>query len=50
MELSILDADRHFIATSLGIKQVDVYEAGLGEDVGGKARFAMPLEPGIAFV
>lgn len=50
MELSILDANRHFIATSLGIKQVDVYEAGLGEDVGGKARFAMPLEPGIAFV
>ena len=49
-EIHILENNRQFIATSLGINQVEVYEAGSGEDVGGKAGFALPLEPGLAFV
>jgi len=28
---------------------VQVWTAGEGDDIGGKARFAFPLEPGIAY-
>ena len=49
-EIHILENNRQFIAASLGINQVEVYEAGSGDDVGGKAGFAIPLEPGLAFI
>ena len=49
-EIHILENNRQFIAASLGINQVEVYEAGSGDDVGGKASFALPLEPGLAFI
>ena len=38
-----------FISESIDIQGVDVYAAGNGEDVAGKARFAVPLQPGLAF-
>ena len=44
----ILD-NAKFIATALEIENVDVYRAGEGEDVAGKARSSIPLEPGIAW-
>jgi len=49
-EIHILENNRQFIAASLGINQVEVYEAGSGDDVGGKAGFALPLEPGLGFI
>ena len=39
-----------FIAQALGVTSVEAYHAGEGEDVAGKAKFAFPLEPGIAFL
>ena len=49
-EGEILESGSQFIAASLGIENIEVYEAGTGEDAGGKAKFAQPLEPGIAFL
>ena len=45
----ILDASE-FICKELGLSTLTVYVAGEGEDVGEKAKFAFPLEPGIAFL
>ena len=50
LEADILRDNSAFISDALGIEKVEVYEAGTGVDVGGKAKFAIPLEPGIAFV
>ena len=50
LEADILRDNSAFISDALGIEKVEVYEAGTGIDVGGKAKFAIPLEPGIAFV
>jgi hypothetical protein len=49
-ERAILETRSKFIAATLGIESIEVYEAGTGEDAGGKAKFAQPLEPGIAFL
>ncbi len=49
-ERAILEPRSQFIAATLGIDTIEVYEAGTGEDAGGKAKFAQPLEPGIAFL
>ena len=49
-EAAILESRSQFIAATLGIENIEVYEAGTGEDAGGKAKFAQPLEPGIAFL
>ena len=49
-EGAILESRSQFIAATLGIENIEVYEAGTGEDAGGKAKFAQPLEPGIAFL
>ena len=49
-EAAILESRSQFIASTLGIGNIEVYEAGTGEDAGGKAKFAQPLEPGIAFL
>ena len=38
-----------FIATALGVETIEVYRAGVGEEVAGKARSSFPLEPGIAW-
>ena len=49
-ESEVINSAGDFIATALGVKSVIAYPVGEGEDIGGKARFAFPLEPGIAFV
>ncbi len=49
-ETKVINANSGFIATELGVETVEAYGAGQGEDVGGKAKLASPLEPGIAFV
>ena len=49
-ESEVINSAAGFIATALGVKSVIAYPVGEGEDIGGKARFAFPLEPGIAFV
>ena len=49
-ESEIINSAVDFIATALRVKSVIAYPVGEGEDIGGKARFAFPLEPGIAFV
>ena len=49
-ETAVIQENAEFIAASLGVKTVEVYRVGQGEDVGGKARISSPLEPGIAFL
>ena len=49
-ETKVINANSGFIASELGVESVEAYAAGQGEDVGGKAKLASPLEPGIAFV
>tara|TARA_B100000519_G_scaffold49178_1_gene39628 strand:- start:221 stop:2851 length:2631 start_codon:yes stop_codon:yes gene_type:complete len=49
-ESEVINSAAGFIATALGVKSVIAYPVGEGEDIGGKARFAFPFEPGIAFV
>ena len=48
-ETDVLTRGAHFICTELGLASLSVYPAGEGDDAGGKARFAFPLEPGVAF-
>ncbi len=45
----ILDAV-DFISDTIGVEEVIVYAAGTGDDIAGKARFAIPLQPGLAFL
>ena len=45
----ILDAVG-FIAEAIDVEEVIVYAAGTGDDIAGKARFAIPLQPGLAFL
>ena len=49
-EALTINMNSDFIAQALGVSAVEAYPAGEGEDVAGKARFAFPLEPGIAFL
>ena len=49
-ETSIINTNSKFIAHALGVSSVEAYSAGEGEDIAGKAKFASPLEPGIAFL
>ena len=49
-ESEVINSAADFIATVLEVNYVVAYPVGEGEDIGGKARFAFPLEPGIAFV
>ncbi|MGB1458637.1 MAG: class I tRNA ligase family protein, partial [Candidatus Thalassarchaeaceae archaeon] len=49
-ESEVINSASDFIATVLEVNSVAAYPVGEGEDIGGKARFAFPLEPGIAFV
>ena len=49
-EASLINMNSEFIAQALGVTSVEAYPAGEGEDIAGKARFAFPLEPGIAFL
>ena len=49
-EAEVIKNNSDFIASALEVESVEVYAAGEGEDVGGKARISFPLEPGIAFV
>ena len=49
-EASTINMNSEFIAQALGVTSVEAYPAGQGEDVAGKAKFAFPLEPGIAFL
>ena len=48
-EVAFLAANRDFITQTLEIGTVEVYRAGEGEDVAGKARGSLPLEPGVAW-
>ena len=49
-ESEVINSAADFIATVLEVNSVVAYPVGEGEDIGGKARFAFPLEPGIAFI
>ena len=49
-ENDVINAAADFIAAALDVESVVAYPVGEGEDVGGKAKVAFPLEPGIAFV
>ena len=49
-EVTILNESKEFISNELSIQEVNIYLVGDGEDVGGKARFAYPSEPGIAYL
>ena len=48
-EVEFIRMNSEFIESALGIGSVEVYRAGEGEDVAGKARTSLPLEPGIAW-
>ena len=48
-EVEFVANNANFISEALGIENVEVYQAGNGEDVAGKARSSLPLEPGIAW-
>ena len=48
-EVEFISQNTEFIAKVLGIENVEVYRAGDGEDVAGKARSSLPLEPGISW-
>jgi leucyl-tRNA synthetase len=48
-ESQFITENADFIAAALGVGTVEVYRAGDGEDVAGKARASIPLEPGIAW-
>ena len=48
-DVGFLKQNAQFIANALDIGTVQVYRAGEGEDVAGKARTSLPLEPGIAW-
>ena len=49
-ETASIRAAVSFIADAIGIENIEVYVSGEGEDVSGKARFAAPLLPGLAFL
>lgn len=49
-EVGVLTDAADFIAADIGVESVTIQTAGEGEDVGGKAKFAFPAEPGIAFL
>ena len=49
-EVSVINMNSKFITHALGVSSVEAYPAGEGEDIAGKARYAFPLEPGIAFL
>ena len=49
-ETASIKAAISFIADAINIKSIEVYVAGEGEDISGKARFAAPLLPGLAFL
>ncbi len=49
-ETAIIEEASTFIKEELRVSSLSVYVAGEGEDIGGKARFAFPSEPGIAYL
>ena len=49
-EAEVIAGAADFIREELGVNRLQVHIAGEGEDVGGKARFAFPSEPGIAYL
>ena len=49
-EVEILTSASDFLANELGINEISIYLVGNGEDIGGKAKFAFPSEPGIAYI
>jgi len=49
-ESTVIEANAEFIASALEVNSVEAYPVGEAEDVGGKAKMAFPLEPGIAFL
>jgi leucyl-tRNA synthetase len=49
-EVKILIDAKSFLSAELSVAEVNIYLAGEGEDVGGKAKFAYPSEPGIAYL
>ena len=48
-EQDILTRNAEFIAQELDLAEVQCWKAGDGEDVGGKAAVAAPLQPALAF-
>lgn len=48
-EDGIISAASRFICKELNLLEINVWQAGEGEDIGGKANSAMPLRPSILF-
>ena len=48
-ETDLLMSISEFLGQQIGVEEVDVRIAGEGEDIGGRASFAMPLAPSIVF-
>ena len=49
-ESEIIQSTADVIRDELGVEVLRVQVAGEGEEVGGKASFAFPSEPGIAYL
>lgn len=48
-ETDLLMSISEFLGQQIGVEEVEVRIAGEGEDIGGRASFAMPLAPSIVF-
>jgi leucyl-tRNA synthetase len=49
-ESDFINNNAAFISNALSVKSVISYDVGKGDDVAGKARVSVPLNPGIAFI
>jgi leucyl-tRNA synthetase len=48
-EAEIISSTTQFICKELGLIEIEVWQAGEGEDIGGRADAAMPLRPSLFF-
>ncbi len=48
-EASVINAAKEFISEELDVESVECWQAGSGEDVGGKAGAAFPLKPSLLY-
>ncbi len=48
-EAEIISSSSQFICKELGLFEIEVWQAGEGENIGGRADAAMPLRPSLFF-
>jgi len=48
-EASVINAAKEFISKELDVESVECWQAGSGEDAGGKAGAAFPLKPSLLY-